>query len=928
MILSICLATLCASQCCSVPVVDISGDRSRQTVIAAGTPEIYQGHPTTLLADDGKTIFCVWTTGHGGPCGKMARSDDGGLTWTRLDDRLPAVYGRTHRNCPVLQKVVGPDGKMRYCVFSAKAKEGKGMGILMSEDMGETWKEIPCASHLSSGMPPTGFMRLKDGTCALFGQVHTDRTVKTDKPADDQDVWMSVSKDGGFTWGEMRVVAHADKRNLCEPCCLRSPDGSTLALIMRENRHCGCSMMCFSSDEGRTWTKPVDTAWALTGDRHEAILLPDGRYVIAFRDQARGSRQLGQYLAWVGTWDDIVNARPGQYRIHLLKHYPDERKWSYFDTGYSGIELLPDGTIVCTTYMKESDDDRKHSVVSTRFKIGETDRMAGVYRTRVPEPKPVRADPEISAIYYPGTPDRAEWDLMDRTFPQTKPLLGWYDESNPEVIDWQIKWAVEHGVSSVGVDWYWDRGERRLGHWLDAYYRATWRKYLKWYIMYANHNPPGAHSTADQETVTRYWIDNYFTTPEYWKIDGKPVVVYFKWKNLDDDFRAEAERNGGKLGFCEGAKRALDITEKMVKAAGFPGVHFICMAWTPSETKHIRKCGFAEMMTYDYFKRSLVKDFLPADHPRKKTIDASPRYEFGDIVDSAPGYWKACWEAASPLPFWPGLSTGWDERSRTMEMNMAHYAAGRTVAEFRRHCEDAKRFCRENGVKRVILGPVNEWQEGNYVEPNEEFGFGMYDVLRDVFCEKPADGWPKNVAPSDVGCAADAYEFPPITLPGRTAWDFEDGPQGWYRCPYGAQEIKAVDGKLKFFRTQSAKSPVAIRCYHQPFAAEKFGCLRLRMKLTANLAWGKIGSPKGDERVRLIWAREGHPITLNRGGDLDYDLSAQTSVPAKIDGEWHEYRMDLHGDPNWNGIVTELYLDASRLQFVDAEIDWMRFEAK
>ena len=31
-------------------------------------------------------------------------------------------------------------------------------------------------------------------------------------------------------------------------------------------------------------------------------------------------------------------------------------------------------------------------------------------------------------------------------FPERKPVLGWYDEASPEVADWQIKWAVEHGI--------------------------------------------------------------------------------------------------------------------------------------------------------------------------------------------------------------------------------------------------------------------------------------------------------------------------------------------------------------------------------------------------------------------------------------------------------------------------------------------------
>ena len=134
-------------------------------------------------------------------------------------------------------------------------------------------------------------------------------------------------------------------------------------------------MMCFSDDEGKTWSTPVDTPWALTGDRHEGVLLPDGRYVIAFRDQAVGSLTRGQYMAWVGTFDDLRSGRNGQYRIHLLKHHGIKGKFpgGLGDTGYSGVELLKDGMIVCTTYSRHFDDERQSSVVSTRFKIDEID---------------------------------------------------------------------------------------------------------------------------------------------------------------------------------------------------------------------------------------------------------------------------------------------------------------------------------------------------------------------------------------------------------------------------------------------------------------------------------------------------------------------------------------------------------------------------
>ncbi len=78
-----------------LPVVDLSGETERQVVIAEGTAELYQGHPTTVLMPDGKTIFAVWCINHGGKAGPMARSQDGGRTWTRLDDRLPPGFKNT-----------------------------------------------------------------------------------------------------------------------------------------------------------------------------------------------------------------------------------------------------------------------------------------------------------------------------------------------------------------------------------------------------------------------------------------------------------------------------------------------------------------------------------------------------------------------------------------------------------------------------------------------------------------------------------------------------------------------------------------------------------------------------------------------------------------------------------------------------------------
>lgn len=343
-----------------LPVKDISRETRRQTVIAAGTEEIYQGHPTTALLPDGKTVFAVWTLEHGGAAGPAARSDDGGLTWTRIDNLFPEIY-KTHRNCPAIYRIVAPDGKARLVIFSNK----KGIGRMASDDDGKSWREWPPLALRRVGMPFTGLVRLKDGTTAAFGQMGLEDGHQTKTEKAGQSVFMVVTPDGGLTFGEPQVVAVKEGKDLCEPFVLRSPDGHELCCIMRENFHKGRSMMCFSQDEGKTWSAPADTPWGLTGDRHEGVQAPDGRWVIAFRDRALGSSTYGHFVAWVGTYDDIRNGRPGQFRIKLLHNYA---KW---DCGYPGLECLPDGTLVATTYLKFWPDARRHSVVTTRFKLSE-----------------------------------------------------------------------------------------------------------------------------------------------------------------------------------------------------------------------------------------------------------------------------------------------------------------------------------------------------------------------------------------------------------------------------------------------------------------------------------------------------------------------------------------------------------------------------
>ena len=350
-----------------LPLLDISGETERHVIIAQGTEETYQGHPTTLLMPDGKTIYCVWCINHGGAAGPMARSDDGGVTWTRMDDQMPAGF-KTHQNCPSIYRLVGPDGTARLWVWSAALgkRGGPGMPSIMSEDDGQTWKEMP-PLNFPCVMTFSSILRLKDGR--YLGFYHKGPGGADKAPLE---VLQTITADGGFTWSEPKVVASVEEKNPCEPFVFRSPDGGELCTLLRENTHKGRSLMMFSSDEGETWSTPVDTPWGLSGDRHMGARLPDGRWIFAFRDQAPNSPTKGHFVAWVGSYDDIKKGKPGDYRVKLLHSHATR----VGDCGYPGVELLPDGTLVITTYIKYQPGPEQNSVVSLRVKASELDALA------------------------------------------------------------------------------------------------------------------------------------------------------------------------------------------------------------------------------------------------------------------------------------------------------------------------------------------------------------------------------------------------------------------------------------------------------------------------------------------------------------------------------------------------------------------------
>ena len=390
----------------SLPFIDLDGDTKRQVIIDKENDQ-YLGHPTTVLLEDGKTMYCVYPKGHGRGGIVMKRSDDAGLTWS---ERLPTPTSwETSLEVPTLFPVEDAAGKKRVVMFSGLYPTR----MAVSEDGCQTWSELEIVGDWGGIVVMGDLIPLKTGKGHYMALFHDDERffTKDGRPLDARaksannlplfTLYKTFSYDGGLTWSYPQEVYQSRVIHLCEPGLVRSPNGKEIAMLLRENSRRMNSFIMFSKDEGKTWTAPRQLPTALTGDRHQAIYAPDGRLLISFRDRAPGTTRFqrlkkqcidcdekilyeqagsvspttGDWVAWVGRYEDLKEEREGQYRIRLK----DNTRGG--DCAYPTLELLPDSTVVATTYGHWEEGESPY-ILSVRFTMEEIDSL---HADRIPK---------------------------------------------------------------------------------------------------------------------------------------------------------------------------------------------------------------------------------------------------------------------------------------------------------------------------------------------------------------------------------------------------------------------------------------------------------------------------------------------------------------------------------------------------------------
>lgn len=488
----------------------------------------------------------------------------------------------------------------------------------------------------------------------------------------------------------------------------------------------------------------------------------------------------------------------------------------------------------------------------------------------VPEPKPVRGPYEVGVYYFPGWGRPGSWVPIDG-FPERRPVLGYYREGLPEIADWHIKWAVEHGITFFCYDWYWTQGKRMLEHALhDGFFNARYRHLMKFCLLWANHFGPGEHSAEDNERVCRFWIENYFRRPEYFKVEGRPLVVIFSVHSMQRD-----------LGI-EGTRQAIELWHKMTEEAGV-GKILVAGCGLPSQLKKMKEMGFDAVSGYNWPSCGIGdRNWVP----------------FAEVAANYDRLWWRPLAEANLMPVITPISAGWD--SRPWHGDKALVITDCTPQAFEEHLHQARRFVEETHQPKVVLIEAwNEFGEGSYCEPHKQYGFGHLEAVRKVFCpDSPAS---LNYGPEDVGLALP--EFAEVHRPRlRTQWGFDTpgNPEGW-EMMMGLSDLQVADGLLT---ARTTTTDPAFVCQTR-FRARDFVALEVKIA---------IASSRPEEILQLYWATPSAPYRE--------EASARTHVTA--DGTLRVYRIELASHPMWRGWVTGLRLDTGSTPDATVKIDQIR----
>jgi len=336
---------------------------------------------------------------------------------------------------------------------------------------------------------------------------------------------------------------------------------------------------------------------------------------------------------------------------------------------------------------------------------------------------PLHDSYEVGAYYFSGWahgPNNNVSPWLTRTYPQSEPLVGWYDDAQTPV-DRSIAQAAAAGINFFAFDWY-DvamspyNTDQNLNEGLYYYLNSPQRHRLRFCIDYIDQAPFLPPTAARWPQLITQWL-GYMEQPDYERVNGKPLFIVFSPEHLRAIFGGPA-----------GVRAALDLLRARARVAGLPGVTIAVDATVaprinPLHLQELRAEGYDVATGYSYHSLGDEKYRVPVP--------------YSNLVQENAAMWDRV-ASSLPIPYIPVITSGFDLRYSVREQQTAIIYAGRTPRQFACYALQARHWidthpARTTRERVVMVYAWTEMGEGGQIIPTVGDHGAYANALHDIF---------------------------------------------------------------------------------------------------------------------------------------------------------------------------------------------------
>lgn len=334
--------------------------------------------------------------------------------------------------------------------------------------------------------------------------------------------------------------------------------------------------------------------------------------------------------------------------------------------------------------------------------------------------------------------------------PRVPADLGYYDLRDPETRERQAELAREAGIEGFCYYHYWFGNGKQLLERPFNEVLASGKPDFPFCLCWANHDwtnkswkKGNTQKTGSMIMQMQYSEEDHinhfynilpaFRDKRYITVDGKPLFAVWAPRNIP---------NG---------KRFVELWQNLAKQNGLPGIHFV--GYTANANKKLpngrislyetNKASAFYQSVLDIGYDAVISSGLTRAQSiiqgrlglawniltYKTRIPSSSHLDYSKVMRH---YYvdEDAWENV-----YPTLLPQWDRTPRAG--SKTEFLINSSPGKFQSTIEEALSYLKDKTSEHRILflKAWNEWGEGNYVEPDQQFGHGWLDAIKKTINE-------------------------------------------------------------------------------------------------------------------------------------------------------------------------------------------------